>query len=734
MTGSGRPLIDALGWALLHFVWQGFLVGVLTMASLRLLRRARPQIRYGLACGALGLCLALPVVGVSRAVVGTTLDRPASRLQTRDLPTVDWPPALPGRARTVVRDADVSLEPWLPIIVTLWAGGAALLSLRLAAGLARTARLGGSVSLPVESEWTDCLRRLADRLGLDRTVRLKVSAAIDTPLTLGWWRPVVFVPAGLLTGMSPALLEALLAHELAHVARYDYLVNLLQSAAEVVLFYHPAVWWISRRIGAEREQVADDLAAAALGERRRLALALQALDRLQAAAPQFAQTARGGYLMNRIRRLVFPESQPLARSVALCAIAAAVAGAVIATVSVYSASPVGTPAGVRSEPYQPPLAAGTVTGQWRLRLDPADPGSAYLELRYVTSHGESTSGHTVSVDQLAGLNPGAATRQGAVHVEVRRPAGTIACDGTMRAGEGSGTFVFTPSAAFVSEMGGLGYTGLSLETLFSLALHDVSTQFVRDLSAAGYKAVPVDKLVALRIHGATADFARSMATLLGQLPGVDQLIAMRIHGVTPDDTRQLQDQLGKDLTADNLVALRIHEATPDYVRAMKNLLGTTLSADQVIAMRIHGVTPDDTRQLQDLLGKDLTADNLVALRVHEATPDYVRAMKNLLGTTLSADQVIAMRIHGVTPDDTRQLQNLLGKGLTADNLVALRIHEVTAGYVKSILSLGYDRVSVDQLVALRIHDIVADYVKRAKARAGRNLSLDEVVAMKIRGQ
>jgi D-alanyl-D-alanine endopeptidase (penicillin-binding protein 7) len=126
------------------------------------------------------------------------------------------------------------------------------------------------------------------------------------------------VPASLLTGMAPSLVEALLAHELAHVRRYDYLVSLLQGVAELLLFYHPAVWWISNRIRQEREQVADDLAAIALGEPRRLALALQELDRRQIAALQPAQAATGGTLMNRIRRLVRPERRPLAWKAAFC--------------------------------------------------------------------------------------------------------------------------------------------------------------------------------------------------------------------------------------------------------------------------------------------------------------------------------------------------------------------------------------------------------------------------------
>jgi D-alanyl-D-alanine endopeptidase (penicillin-binding protein 7) len=134
---------------------------------------------------------------------------------------------------------------------------------------------------------------------------------LASPITAGWWRPVVLVPASLLAGMPPHLLEALLAHELGHVRRHDYLVNLVQNVIESLLFYHPAVWWLSRRIRAEREQIADDFAARHLGEPRRLALALSELEKLQFSSHHLAQAANGGDLMARIRRLLRPSAQAL---------------------------------------------------------------------------------------------------------------------------------------------------------------------------------------------------------------------------------------------------------------------------------------------------------------------------------------------------------------------------------------------------------------------------------------
>jgi D-alanyl-D-alanine endopeptidase (penicillin-binding protein 7) len=159
--------------------------------------------------------------------------------------------------------------------------------------------------------WEERLSRLAERCGVTREVRLRVVDSLASPITAGWWRPVVLVPASLVAGMPPHLLEALLAHELGHVRRHDYLVNLLQNVIETLLFYHPAVWWLSARIRAEREQIADDFAARHLGEPRRLALALSELEKLQFSSHHLAQAANGGDLMARIRRLLRPSVQAL---------------------------------------------------------------------------------------------------------------------------------------------------------------------------------------------------------------------------------------------------------------------------------------------------------------------------------------------------------------------------------------------------------------------------------------
>ena len=306
-------LVPVLGRALLHFLWQGTLVALLAAIALQLLRDARPQLRYAVACLALLACVLAPLGYIAWAWPRTYVDAGSMLPAAAALAPMQGDPiaaiAAPLRhAGEAVR----GVEAFLPAVVLLWAAGACTLSLRLAAGVWWLGRLPVLASPQLQRSWQQRLDALGERSGLRRVVALRLVAALDSPVVVGWWRPVVLLPASLLTRLPADYLEALLAHELAHVRRHDYLVNLLQGMAEALLFYHPATWWLSRRIRVEREHVADRLAAEATGDPRRLALALAALADHQAslhAAPEPALAAlspTGGPLMKRIEQLVRP--------------------------------------------------------------------------------------------------------------------------------------------------------------------------------------------------------------------------------------------------------------------------------------------------------------------------------------------------------------------------------------------------------------------------------------------
>ena len=317
----------ALGWALVHFLWQGAALAILLGVALALIRPTAARTRYAVALLTLAAMLVLPVATTVQlyepavpsssriaVVAQPSADEtaPAPSLRTSgtnvtSLPAVESGTLSHSAARfTLLRDR---LEPMLPWLVVVWVVGVLILSVRLAYGWLGARRLRTHGTRAVPEALQQMLARLAARLRVNRPVRLLESLLIDVPAVVGWLRPVVLVPASALTGLTPQQLEVLLAHELAHVRRYDYLVNLVQCVIETLLFYHPVVWWVSRRIREEREHCCDDLAVAVCGDPHFYATALVGMERIRSTPPPrlaLAATGAGGSLLTRVRRLILP--------------------------------------------------------------------------------------------------------------------------------------------------------------------------------------------------------------------------------------------------------------------------------------------------------------------------------------------------------------------------------------------------------------------------------------------
>lgn len=286
----------ALRTALLHFVWQGAVVAFLLWIGLFLMRRRSANARYLASCLALATLVALPVL--TACLVYT---QPASSGTTeRFFATV------PQTMAAVWTGSAASTPRWIASLggwaIPAWALGVILFSIRLAWGSRQVAvlrRSGDAAEGPVVA----IAARLGERLGLTRPVRLVITPLAEGPSVVGWIRPVILLPAATLLGLTPEQLEAVLAHEFAHIRRYDYLVNILQMVVETLLFYHPAVWWTSARIRHERELCCDDLAVSLCGDPVCYARALTKLERLRTLAPSMAMGSTDGPLLYRIQRL-----------------------------------------------------------------------------------------------------------------------------------------------------------------------------------------------------------------------------------------------------------------------------------------------------------------------------------------------------------------------------------------------------------------------------------------------
>ncbi|HJQ23857.1 MAG TPA: M56 family metallopeptidase [Blastocatellia bacterium] len=699
-TLLSKPLFQALGWALVHFIWQGALVALLYAGLATALRRRAANVRYAVACAAMLLMLALPAAtgfiiaqsaaqdsaaATATASAAVNFDGRRQAITNGTTPLVGFgaSQSVPASSSQTVAVADtpsswrmwarerfVALMPWL---VAVWFAGVLFLSLRFIGGLVVAQRLKRLEVTPLLEQWQEKLVVLAARLRVSRPVRLCESALVEVPTVIGWLRPVILLPVSALTGLSAAQLEALLAHELGHIKRYDYLVNLLQTAVETLLFYHPAVWWLSSQIRQEREHCCDDLAVATCGNVLVYARALAELEQLRGVAPQLAVAASGGVLLRRIQRLVGNPARPSHRFESWLAgvIALATVCGLLATAQTRIFS------GATAKAATDDAAAASVA---------------------------PTTNDTSRRTPTAAQKPG----------ELTHEATTASAESENAAPSEA------PASDEAAETSAVTQDEQQKES---------GTEFLDKLAAEGYTNLSIDDVVAMRTHGVTGAFIHEMNALFNKKLPVDTLTAFRIHGVTPQFITDMKAAGLGNLSADDLIAFRIHGVTPQYVADWKAAGYDRLSADELVAFRIHGVTADFVQEIKGLGFDRPSPDDLVAFRIHGVNAAFVQTMRGYIHGKLEADDLVAMRIHGVTPEFIKEIEAAGFANLSVDDLVAFRIHGVSPGFIKSIQALGF-KPSAEQLVALRIHNVTPEFVEAVKSRGFKDATLDQIIELR----
>lgn len=288
------PWVHALGWMLVHFLWQGLVVGAAFAAVRACLPRTNCRARYAAGLGALALMAAWPVATLVALWPSAGTDADALSLDT-----------IP-----VAAGIDAIASPWalldhaLPWLVGAWVVGVLAMAGKALGEWRHLTRIARRWATE-HAELDTLADALIARFGFVRHVRVLVSEHVDTPMLFGWLKPVVLLPAAVALGFPRHQIELILAHELGHLRRYDHLVNLAQTVLETLLFYHPAVHWISNEVRNERELCCDALVLnLTTGEPREYARTLASLEELRHAAGSLALAANGGELLERVRRII----------------------------------------------------------------------------------------------------------------------------------------------------------------------------------------------------------------------------------------------------------------------------------------------------------------------------------------------------------------------------------------------------------------------------------------------
>jgi beta-lactamase regulating signal transducer with metallopeptidase domain len=674
---------------ILKFFWQGAALAAIAYASMALTRRA--TVRYAIGVAVLALMLVVPVLtfldlqpqAQNAAASSFTLAKQVSASNSLPLGRLGLATRWSQRHSRQPSPTPADYLSWL---VYSWFAGVVLLSLRPAVGFLALRRLHRRESVPVSARLRERCRLLEQRLGIRRLIRYCETVRLEAPAVAGFFRPVVFLPLSALTGLSADQLDAVIAHELAHIYRLDAFVNLFQIAAETLLFFHPAVWWLNQRIRSERENCCDDVAIAVCGNAAAYATALASMAEWQA-APSMAMAANRHPLAARVARILgIAKTQGELRGSSLAASALCLAVSLAAGHALFGAS----------QPQQAPAAKASAV------------------------HGDASDGAMVISPSrhAASPAPGSAPSVAQAPVTGSEPSDANAPQAASPAlAEGASEIDQAPEQETPAE-----------KAHVPPSPSEPHSSYIADLQAAGLDNLSVDEILALKMQGVTADYIRSIRAL-GLQADAEDFVALKVQGVTPEYIQGLRE-LGLKTDTNGVIAMKVQGVTPEYVHELRGaFLG--IDSGNVVAMKIQGVGPEYIQKLRDFSGLQLDIDAVIAMKVQGIGPEYIKSMRDITGLKLDTDDVIAMTVQGISPDYVREMKAL---GLSADagDLVGMKVQGITPEYVKSLQAAGL-KLDAGELIGAKVQGITPEFIDRVRKHGFEHLDLGKLIQLKVTG-
>ena len=650
--------LRTLGWSLLHFVWQGFALAAVAAVALALFRRASTRYIVGVltlfAMVASVACTFVVLLNSQAAMQATeNAATPFIVLTQKTFFAQTVQPAFAGAPAVKSLSAQA-----LPLLVEFWLAGVLFFTLRTAGSLIYLERLRRAASLSVAPALLAKCRELQSRLGITRIIRFCECGWLDAPAVIGWFRPVVLLPVRALTGLTEDQIEAVIAHELAHVRRFDAFVNLLQVIAESLLFFHPAVWWLNKRVRIERENCCDDVAVAACGNHLGYARALTTMEEWRA-TPAFSLAANGSPLAARISRILGVRHATENRTAGLGAGFVCSAAAIVAASLLYGVAH--------------PAAA------------------ARIEKAFFTPAAQAVPAPTRKPTPVAKPWPMAAAM--AAPDPTPMPSPLPAPQPLAQSQEQSSV-----KSSYIEEMKSVGFDHLDVDELVSLKIQGVTAEYVKQIRAAGFNP-GVEEIVGMKIQGVTPEYIKSIRDA-GYTPNADEIVGMKIQGVTPEYIKQMRD-LGFKPDLEQIVGMKIQGVTPEYVKKIRDL-GYKPDAEHIVGMKIQGVTPEYVQQIRSA-GFQPDEEQIVGMKIQGVTTEYIKEMRDL-GFQPDAEQIVGMKIQGVTPEYVKALA-AEGYKLNAEQVTGAKIMGITPEFIQKAKSHGFKDLTIDKLIQLKNADI-----------------------------
>ncbi len=765
-----------LGWALVHFLWQGLALAALLSVALTVCRRA--STRYVAGVVTLLLMVAAPMITFfvlwhnASAEAASWIGATAASAVSLSHRVSALAPSGAGIAQSPTSSwlwqGQSSRPDALLWFVEAWFLGVLFLSLRAVGGFVLIERMRRKEARPVSAKLNELCLSLQRRLHLDRAIRYCECLRLEAPAVIGWFRPVVMLPLTALTGLSESQLKAVIAHELAHIRRLDCFVNLFQVAAETLLFYHPAIWWVNKRIRNERENCCDDVAISVCGDAVAYARALTLMEESRT-APALAMAANRGPLATRVARLLgLGTIRSGIRVTGFAASFVFLTGALFAGSALLGAARVSfasTALPVHQNAETELIggvspAANAVPSQARaLQASPsAQPISTPQADANRDSHPHANSEPRASAAPVAqdGSQGAAQKAKADRDAEQSKNAGGyiagLKAEGFdhLTADQVIAMKVQGVTPEYIHEIHALGLHP-GVDELVGMRVQGLTPQYIRDMRAAGID-VKTDELIGMKVQGITPEYVKNMQGLrlkftpeelvgmkvqgvngeyirdmraAGMDGNVDRFIGMKVQGVTPEYVKKMES-LGLKVTPDEIVGMKVQGVSPEYVSEMR-AAGFDGDVNRIIGMRVQGVTPEYVKGMQSL-GLKFGGDQLIGMKVQGATPEYIRDMR-ATGIDGSVNQFIGMKVQGVTPEYVRDIR-ATGLNPAANQIVAMRVQGVDADYVKALKAAGLQNLTVEDCIRAKVSGITPDFIAKARSQGFKDLDLRKLIALK----
>jgi len=567
-------ILRAVCWTLLHSLWQGLVVALLAGIIMVLTKRSSSSLRYNLLCGLLFLFLASSAFTFFCQLRTKVVELPTISSVTpivnnvQPAPAPDKPLATPISTHT--------LQNWIESLIQYFNAHAALVVLiwfivflarfvQLLSGVVYTQRIRHYKTSAAPALWQERLLELLNKLQISRPVLLLESAVIKVPVVVGFLKPVILVPVGMLTHIAPDQVESILLHELAHIRRRDYLLNLVQNLSDTLFFFNPAMIWISSLIRAERENCCDDIAIRETRSRRRLIEALVSFHEYEKTAAGYALSfaAKENQVVRRVKRIVHKTNHSLnaGERVLLMGGLLILSAAFITINNSRADAPRKSPLASAVAPATTGATTKTAaradltqaTHTTPVAVEPATGGKA--------APGQLPSPERHPTDQINPINPAPVpVRDTTPKTQaLANPYENVSIDKLIEAKEHS----VTPE--FVGELQRLGYKNISLDQAIRLRDHGVTTEFIGDLQTQGYTDISLNKAVDLRDHGVTSEFIEGLRALGFSNLQLDKAVRLRDHGVTVEYITGMKKRFGKLLELNDYIKLRDAGISPDPI-------------------------------------------------------------------------------------------------------------------------------------------------------------------------